>query len=51
MKKQHIVIALLLLAAGCKPHQGNKLEQNKAKLAELKKKDEEMRAEVARKKR
>jgi membrane fusion protein (multidrug efflux system) len=46
MKKQHIVLLLLLAAAGCKPHKGTKLEENKIKLAELKKKDGAIRDSI-----
>lgn len=45
MKKQHIVILILLLAAGCKPHT-NKLTADKAKLAELKKRDAGLRDSI-----
>lgn len=46
MKKQCIVILILLMAAGCKPHTGNKLEADKAKLAELKKQDGDLRDKI-----
>jgi membrane fusion protein (multidrug efflux system) len=46
MKKQHIVLMLLILAAGCKPHTGSKLDANKAKLAELKKQDADLRDKI-----
>jgi membrane fusion protein, multidrug efflux system len=49
MKKQHIVIMLLVLAAGCKPHndpKGGKLEADKTKLAELKKQDGDLRDKI-----
>jgi RND family efflux transporter MFP subunit len=48
MKKQHIVILILLLAAGCGPHNpnGGKLEADKAKLAELKKQDGDLRDKI-----
>jgi membrane fusion protein, multidrug efflux system len=49
MKKQHIVIMLLVLAAGCGPHKdskGGKLEADKAKLADLKKQDGELRDKI-----
>ncbi len=47
MKKQHILLLVLLAAAGCKPHTGgNKLEANKTKLAELKKKDGVLRDSI-----
>lgn len=45
MKKQHIVIMILLLAAGCMPHK-NKLEENKAKLAQLKKHESALRDSI-----
>lgn len=48
MKKQHIVILFLILAAGCgAPNKGgNTLEANKAKLAELKKQDGDLRDKI-----
>ncbi len=50
MKKQHVIIMLLALAAGCKPHQANNgmntLDANKAKLAELKKQDADLRDKI-----
>lgn len=46
MKKQHIVIALLVLAAGCKPHTENTLEKNKTKLADLKKREGALRDSI-----
>ncbi len=45
MKKQHIALLLLMLAAGCKPT-GNKLDADKAKLAELKKRDGAIRDSI-----
>jgi RND family efflux transporter MFP subunit len=49
MKKQHIVILVLLLAAGCGAHKdpkGGKLDADKAKLAELKKQDGDLRDKI-----
>lgn len=46
MKKQHIILLFLLMAAGCKPHKGNTLEANKTKLAELKKREGAMRDSI-----
>jgi membrane fusion protein, multidrug efflux system len=49
MKKQLIVIALFMLAAGCKPHtdvKGGKVEADKAKLADLKKQDGDLRDKI-----
>jgi len=46
MKKQHIAILFLMLAAGCAPHKGNELDANKAKLAELKKQDGDLRNKI-----
>ena len=49
MKKQHIVLLLLMLAAGCKPHtdnKGGKVEADKAKLADLKKQDGDLRDKI-----
>lgn len=49
MKKQHIVIMILLLAAGCGPHKdpkGGKVDADKAKLAELKKQDGDLRDKI-----
>lgn len=45
MKKQHILLMVLLLAAGCKPHLNN-LEANKEKLAGLKKRDAVLRDSI-----
>jgi membrane fusion protein (multidrug efflux system) len=49
MKKQHIVIMLLVLVAGCTPPKdpkGGGLEANKAKLEELKKQDGDLRDKI-----
>ena len=49
MKKQHIVIMLLVLAAGCGPQKdskGGKLEADKTKLADLKKQDGDLRDKI-----
>jgi membrane fusion protein, multidrug efflux system len=49
MKKQHIFIITLLLMAGCTPHQdskGGKVDADKAKLAELKKQDGDLRDKI-----
>ena len=46
MKKQHIVLLLLLAAAGCKPPMESKLEANKTKLADLKKRDGTIRDSI-----
>lgn len=46
MKKQHIVLLLLLVAAGCTPPKDSKLEANKKKLAELKKRDGSIRDSI-----
>jgi len=45
MKKHPIFLIVLLLAAGCKPHM-NHLEANKAKLADLKKRDAVLRDSI-----
>lgn len=46
MKKQHIVLLFLLVAAGCKPPRESKLEANKTKLSNLKKRDADMRDSI-----
>jgi len=49
MKKQHIVFLFFLLAAGCKPHteaKGGKVDADKAKLADLKKQDGDLRDKI-----
>jgi RND family efflux transporter MFP subunit len=46
MKKQHIVLMLFMLAVGCTPHKETKLEKDKAKLADLKKQDGDLRDKI-----
>jgi membrane fusion protein, multidrug efflux system len=47
MKNSHVVLLLLALAAGCKPGAtGSKLDKDKAKLADLKKQDVDLREKI-----